>query len=123
MTITQIILSVIGVILTTLIGWLVEKITKKIDSSIKNDKIKVLCNSALDLVERSVKQTYQTYVESLKNENLFDKLAQQKALENCKNLIVNDLQPDFKQYLLENKIAIEDWVVAQIEAKIYDLKK
>lgn len=123
MTITQIILSIIGVILTTLLTWLVEKITKKIDSSIKNDKIKNLLNNALSLVERGVKQTYQTYVESLKDKDMFTIENQNQALEHCKNLIINDLQPDFKQYLLDNKIAIEDWVVAQIEAKIYDLKR
>ena len=123
MTFTQIILACVSLILTTFISWLCERLVVKINTSIKNEKVRNLVLDALSIVERSVKLTYQVYVEHLKDKNLFDTNAQKEALEHCKNIIKNDLSNEFKEYLLKNSIPIDEWVVPQIESTIYDLKK
>lgn len=119
---SQIILSVVGVIVTGLAAWAVSKLTSFIDSKIKDTKAKGLLNDAVGVVTRVVKETYQTYVENLKNQNLFDKAAQEKALVAAKEKIKNQLPKETMDYINRNYADFEEWLTTSIEAKLYDLK-
>lgn len=121
--ISQILLSGLGVILTGLSAWAVTKITSLIDSKIKDSKAKTILNDAVGVVERVVKETQQTYVDSLKNQNIFDKEAQTKALENAKEKIKIQLSKEAIDYINKNYSNFEEWLTTSIEAKLYDLKE
>ena len=84
---TEILFSVVGVILTALASWAVAKLTALIDSKVKDGKAKGFLNTALSVITDVVKQTYQTYVENLKAEGKFDASAQKVALEKAVNTI------------------------------------
>lgn len=119
---TEILFSVVGVILTALASWAVAKLTALIDSKVKDGKTKDLLNTALSVITDVVKQTYQTYVESLKAEGKFDASAQKVALEKAVNTIKGLLSEKVQSYISENYGDTEKWITTQVESAIYSLK-
>ena len=95
---------------------------KFIKSKVKNETVVKYLNGALDVVASAVKETYQTYVQSLKAENKFDKDAQLAALQKAKYTILSQLTEGAKEYLKEAYGDLDAWIQTQIEAKLYDLK-
>lgn len=123
MTWEQIIISVVSVALTALASWCVAKLTAFIDNKIKDTTAKNLLNSALSVVTDVVKQTYQTYVSSLKGNNAFTPEAQKEALTKASENIKNLLPEKMKNFIKDNFGDLEAWIATQIEATIYGLKK
>lgn len=119
---TEILFSVVGVILTALASWAVAKLTALIDSKVKDGKAKGFLNTALSVITDVVKQTYQTYVESLKAEGKFDAPAQKVALEKAVNTIKGLLSEKVQSYIAENYGDTEKWITTQVESAIYSLK-
>ena len=119
---TEILFSVVGVILTALASWAVAKLTALIDSKVKDGKAKGFLNTALSIITDVVKQTYQTYVESLKAEGKFDASAQKVALEKAVNAIKGLLSEKVQSYISENYGDTEKWITTQVEPAIYSLK-
>lgn len=120
---TEIVLTIIMVLITTLVAWLATKFTNLIDTKIKDAKSKSLLNDAVGVVTRVVKETTQTYVDSLKDRNMFDKKAQQEALQMTKEKVKAQLKSSVKEYIEQNFNGFDDWLTTTIEAKLYDLKK
>lgn len=89
---TEIVLTIVMVLITTLVAWLTTKFTNLIDTKIKDAKSKSLLNDAIGVVTRVVKETTQTYVDSLKDRNMFDKKAQQEALQMTKEKVKAQLK-------------------------------
>lgn len=119
---TEILFSVVGVILTALASWAVAKLTALIDSKVKDGKAKGFLNTALSIITDVVKQTYQTCVESLKAEGKFDASAQKAALEKAVNTIKGLLSEKVQSYIAENYGDAEKWITTQVESAIYSLK-
>lgn len=111
---TQIILSLVGVVGSALAGLLTYLISKYI----KNDKLKLLMNSFNELIQNSVAEVYQTYVEALKKDNMFDKEAQAEALRRCLELINKNMPNDIKSWLDKNHNNIEEFIKDTIESHI-----
>lgn len=117
-----ILLSVIGIILTALVSWGAERLIALINSKLANTKYAQYLTAAIDVVARAVKTTYQTYVEVLKDKNMFTTDAQKEALETAKNITLVQLSQDMKKFVEENFGNLEDWIYSTIEAVLYDLK-
>lgn len=115
---TQVILGIIGVVISGL-GAL---ITYLINKYIKNDKLKTIINSLNELVKNSVLEIYQTYVEALKKDGMFDEIAQKNALNKCLELIKTNMSADVKKWLEENYTDIDTYLKSLIEATIGLLK-
>lgn len=118
----EILFSVVGVVLTALASWAVAKITALIDSKVKDGKAKGFLNAALAVITDVVKQTYQTYVESLKAAGKFDATAQKTALEKSVNTIKGLLSEKVQAFIVENYGDLEKWITTQVESSIYSLK-
>lgn len=115
---TQVILSICGVIVTGLGAF----ITYLINKHIKDEELKDIINSLTEIVKNSVLETYQTYVEELKDKDLFDKEAQNKALERCLNLIKANMPSKVETWLKSNYTNAEAYLKSLIEAQIGLLK-
>ena len=115
---TQVILGIIGVVISGL-GAL---ITYLINKYIKDDKLKTIINSFNELVKNSVLEIYQTYVEALKKDGMFDKIAQKNAQNKCLELIKTNMSADVKKWLEENYTDIDTYLKSKIEATIGLLK-
>lgn len=115
---TQVILGIIGVVLSG-VGLVV---TYLVNKYIKNDKLKLVMNSLNELVRQCVQEVYQTYVEALKDKNMFDEAAQKKALEMCLEKIMTQMPADVEKWLQENYPNVKEYLITLIESWIATLK-
>ncbi len=115
---TQIIVGIIGVLLTGL-GTL---ITFLINKYIKNDKLKTILSSLNETVRNAVSEVYQTYVEALKKDGMFDAEKQKEALNKALEIIKTNLPKDVMKWVQENYSDIDSYFKSQIEAVIGLLK-
>ena len=116
---TEIILGIVGIVITTL-GTLV---SYWIAQKIKDDKVRKILNSINDVVKNSVLEVYQTYVEELKCKNIFDLNAQKLALAKAKELIKTNMSSEAIEWLKTNSTDIEAYIESMIETQIALLKK
>ena len=115
---TQIILGITGVLITGL-GTL---ITFLINKYVKNDQLKRILSSLNETVRNAVSEVYQTYVEALKDANMFTDAAQKKALEKALVIIKNNLPADVMAWVKENYTDIDSYFKSLVEAAIGLLK-
>lgn len=115
---TQIILSIIGIIISAL-GVLV---TYLVNKYVNDAKLKTILSSLNNLVQNSVLEVYQTYVEALKKAGSFDADAQKIALERCLALVKANMPKALETWLKSNYSDIESYLKSLIEAQIGLLK-
>ena len=115
---TQIITGIIGV----LIAGLGTFITVLINKYVKNDKLKTILNSLNETVRNAVSEVYQTYVEALKKDGMFDAEAQKEALNKALIIIKTNLPTEALDWVKENYSDIDAYFRSLIEATIGLLK-
>lgn len=115
---TELILGIIGI----LIAGLGTITTYLINKYVKDAQLKKIVTSLNDLVQTSVKYVYQTYVEALKDKNMFDVEAQSKALEMCLEKINTNMPADVKKWLEENYSDVQEYLKTLIEAALATFK-
>lgn len=115
---TQIITGIIGV----LIAGLGTLITVLINKYVKNDKLKTILNSLNETVKNAVSEVYQTYVEALKKDGMFDAEAQKEALNKALIIIKTNLPTEALDWVKENYSDIDAYFRSLIEATIGLLK-
>ena len=115
---TQVILGIIGVVISGL-GVIV---TYLINKYVNDAKLKNILTSLNTLVQNSVLEVYQTYVEALKKAGKFDAEAQKLAQERCLALIKANMPKDIETWLKANYSNIESYLKSLIEAQIGFLK-
>lgn len=122
MDIQTILLSALSIVITALVTWGTERLIALINSKIKNTKYAKYLADSVDIVSRAVKTTYQTYVEALKDKNMFTSDAQVEALNKAKDIAVSQLSTEMKTFIESNFGDVEKWLTSTIESVIYDLK-
>lgn len=89
-------------ILGLLTAYVVAFIKQKIDASIKNTKSD-LAAKYLEMLKETVTNcvlaTNQTYVQALKDKNIFDEVAHKEAFNLTYNAVMNNLTEEAKEYL------------------------
>lgn len=118
----SILLSAVSVVLTALASWLTQRLITWINTKISNSKNARCLTDAVEAVSRAVKATYQTYVQALKDKDIFDKAAQEQALAQARDAVLTHLSQEAKNYIANNFGDIEAWINHMIESTIYDLK-
>lgn len=117
-----ILLSVISIVLTALVSWGAERLIALINSKLANSKYAKYLTSVVDVITRAVKTTYQTYVETLKDKNMFTADAQKEALSKAGEMALAQLSEDSKKWIETNFGDVKTWIANTIESVIYDLK-
>ena len=118
----NILLSALGIIVTGLASLVVAKITQWINTKVKDKQTANYLSIILEIVNGCVKEVYQTYVESIKEQGKFDKEAQLKALEDCKEKVKTKLSVDVQEFIATNFGNIDSYITSLIESTIYNLK-
>lgn len=116
---TEVILSVLGVVFTALGGLVSYWISKKI----KDDKLRGIMTSLNDVVKKATLEVYQTYVEGLKEKDIFDVEAQKTALSRALKIIETNCTQEVKEWLKSNVSDVQEYLKGLIEAQIALLKK
>lgn len=92
----------------------------EIENRIENDRKKELFNKLCKITETAVLATYQTYVHTLKDKDLFDKASQVEALNRTKIFILENVRNSELSVFI--KELSEDLIDNLIESKIAELK-
>ena len=110
-------IPLLGALTAYLIAFIRMKI-KRLQEKTNNDTI----NKYLDMLEKTVTAcvlaTKQTYVDSLKNSNSFNREAQEQAFNQTYQAIINILSQDAKEYLTAAYGDLEQLIVQKIEAQV-----
>lgn len=122
MTWQEIIVTLVGIVLTALASWLVALLTPLINTKIKDTRVRSLLNSALEIVGRTVKVTYQTFVSNIKGTAAWTEETQKEALRRAIETAKSQLSAEIQAYITQSGTSIDEWLRQQIEAQIYDLK-
>lgn len=121
----EILSALIAAVGSALVGFLIfgiKKFTAWLSAKTSDVKLKAILNGASSVTEMVVEEVYQTYVESLKGKNAFNKAEQEKALGMAKEKVMALLSTDVKDFLKSTYGDLEAWVVSKIEATIYERK-
>ena len=120
---TEIILSIVSVILTSLAAWGVACLKSWLTTKIKDKKALSIVSGILDVITTSVKVTYQTYVEAIKGTDMWTEAAQKSALNSALETAKQTLDSESKEFITNNYGDLDKYLIAKIESTIYDLKK
>lgn len=116
----------IPVILGIITTFLIKFINQKIEESKANTSSETT-KKYLDLLNATItdciKATNQTYVESLKDKDMFTKEAQKEAFNKTYDSVMTILKGDAEEYLREAVGDLETLVQEKIEAGVQDAKK
>lgn len=122
----EILINVISCVVTGVIiplsSLLGVKLVKWINTKISNDTLSNNLSKATEIVVNSIKCIFQTYVDSLKKTNSFDKEAQVTAFNKAKEIAFNQMSDDLIQYISKTFGDIDTWLTTKIEAEINSLK-
>lgn len=116
---TELILSLIGIIVTGL-GLV---ITHLINKYVKNDTVRGYLNELREIVFDVVQEVQQTYVDDMKAQGFFNKEAQQEACERALNIINNSLSKELKDWLDKTYPDAQQFIITLIESTICSMKK
>lgn len=111
---TQIILSIIGIVMTAL-GTVA---TYLINKYVKDEKLKNMLISLNDLINTCVLEIKQTYVDSLKKQGKFDLDAQKQALSDCLDKIKGSMTKEMWDWLVANYNDPDGYLKSRIESAI-----
>ena len=118
----NILFTALGIVITGLATWLSSVLVKFLNEKIKDKQLTKWLTQIVDIITSAVKFTYQTYVEELKDKDIFTKKAQEKALNQTYERVKNQLSKEAVKFIEENYGDVEKWIKEKIEAVIYSLK-
>lgn len=111
------IIPLLGILTTFIIKWINAK-SDEIKNKNENNLYEKYINMLTQIITDCVIATNQTYVNTLKNQNNFDKQAQQKAFQMTYEAVLNILSEEAKEYL-QNAIGdLNDYIIQKIEAEV-----
>lgn len=122
----EIILNIISVVVTAvilpLISYAGARLIAWLNAKIKDENAKQQLTVATDIVMNAVRSVFQTYVETLKKNGIFDKESQKVALIKAKDDALAQMSDEIKDYITKNYGDLETWITTQIESTINILK-
>ena len=84
----------------------------------KSDKDDKYIDRITEIITLCVITTTQTYVDSLKKQNAFDKDAQLEAFNKTKTAVLNLLNEELQEFIIETFGDLNEYINAQIEATV-----
>lgn len=122
----EILMNIISVLFTAVIFPLISfagsKLIAWLNAKIKDENGKIQLTVATTIVTNAVRSVFQTYVDTLKKNGIFDLESQKIALTKAKDEALTQMTDDIKEYITKNYGDLEAWLTTQIEATINVLK-
>ena len=122
----KILINIISVVVTSIVLPLLSiagaKLVKLINSKINNNKAANFLSTATTIIINAVRTVFQTYVETLKKEDKFDEASQKLALLKARDIALNQMTDDVKNYITSTYGDLDTWINTNIEATINILK-
>ena len=111
------VVPLLGVLVAYLVNYIKTKSTELTEKS-KNETMDKYINMLAKTIEDCVVATNQTYVSSLKKDNLFTAEAQKEAFQKTYDAVMNVLTDDAKEYLSEAYGDLNTYITQKIEAEV-----
>lgn len=111
------IVPIIGVIGGYVIAFINKK-KEQMESKVENETLEKYIVLVGNLITDCVAATQQTYVQALKDKNMFDENAQKEALEMTFNAVKSLLSEKATTYLSEAFVDLDNYIKFKIEAEI-----
>lgn len=122
----EILINIISVVVTSIVLPLLSiagaKLVQLINSKIKNNKAANFLSTVTTIIINAVRSVFQTYVEALKKEDKFDEASQKLALLKARDIALNQMTDDVKNYITSTYGDLDTWINTNIEATINILK-
>lgn len=122
----EILINIISVVVTSIVLPLLSiagaKLVQLINSKINNNKAANFLSTATTIIINAVRSVFQTYVEALKKEDKFDGASQKLALLKARDIALNQMTDDVKNYITSTYGDLDTWINTNIEATINILK-
>jgi len=115
--------SAIGIILTGLATWLTTAGVSFLNQKIKDKKLARWASELWQIIMSAVQTVFQEFVETMKKNGTFNEAAQKEAKDRAYKIIMSQLTPELKSYITDNFGDMKEYLMNQIEAMIYNLKK
>lgn len=113
-----IIQTLCGLVITVGIPYLFTLLRKKI----KDEKIERIINRVENIVSKTVILVNQTYVDALKDADMFDSEEQKAAFEMCKEKVLAMLNEESIKAIAETFGDFDEWIRTLIEAYVRENK-
>lgn len=113
-----IIQTLCGLVITVGIPYLFTLLRKKI----KDEKLERIINRVENIVSKTVILVNQTYVDALKETDMFDNEAQKAAFEMCKEKVLAMLNDESIKAIAETFGDFDEWIRTLIEAYVRENK-
>ena len=122
----EILINIISVVVTSIVLPLLSiagaKLVQLINSKINNNKAANFLSTATTIIINAVRSVFQTYVEALKKEDKFDEASQKLALLKARDIALNQMTDEVKNYITSTYGDLDTWINTNIEATINILK-
>ena len=119
---TNIIFSVIGIVITGLASWGTAVLIKWLNSKIKDKELAAFATTITTVVGNAVKAVTQTYVDRLKGTDAWTKEAQEKALQMALETAKSELTDEALAYIELQHGDIDKYLITLIESTLFNLK-
>ena len=111
------VVPLLGVLTAYVIAY-IKKRQEEITTNTQNELAKKYIDMLAKTVEECVIATNQTYVEALKEQNIFDLDAQDEALRRTYTAVITILSDEAKEYLGALYGDLNEYIVNKIEAEV-----
>ena len=122
----DILLNILSVVVTSIILPLITyagaRLITYLNSKIKDTNARILLTTATDIVINAVRSVFQTYVDSLKASGSFDAQAQTVALTKAKDIALEQMTDEVKEFISKNYGSVDAWLTTTIESTINLIK-
>lgn len=115
--------GVIGTVATGLATWLTTVIVGWLNNKIKDKKLARWSSEVFQIIMGAVETVFQTFVDTMKKAGKFDEAAAKEAKEKALTIIESQLTEELRKYITDNFGDMKEYLMNQIEAVIYQLKR
>lgn len=116
-----VLIPLLGILVKFAIQWINIK-SEELKSQTNNELYYKYISMLEDIIVSCVLKTQQTYVESLKKAGKFDLEAQQKALVDTYQAVINQLSQEAFIFLEANIGDLKNYIITAIEKEVYQNK-
>jgi len=115
--------SIIGTVATGLASWLTAYVVGLLNQKIKDKKLARWASELFQIIMSAVQTVFQEFVDTMKKSGKWTEETAKEAKDRAYKIIVSQLTPELKSYITDNFGDMKDYLMNQIEAMIYNLKK
>lgn len=115
--------GIVGAVGLGLATWLTTFVVGLLNQKIKDKKLARWSSELFQIIMSAVQTVFQSFVDTMKKSGQWNEEAAKEAKERAYNIIVSQLSTELRDYITSNFGEMKEYLMNQIEAMIYNLKK